>query len=146
MRRQKVQIVVESKASPAMLYGLLTDSRTWVDWSGLDECVPEGLAANGKERVGTVRASRRGRTRGWDRITELVPDQRLGYEHVKGLPVVDYVASVTLAPTAHGTTSIVWDAAFTPRWPGTGGALRRGVTEFLGTCARGLAEYPPSLR
>ena len=146
MKRHQVHIVVASKASPAALYGLLKDGRTWVDWSDLDECVPEGLAANGEEHVGTVHASRRGRTRGWDGITELVPDERLAYEHVKGLPVVDYVASVTLAAKADGTTSIVWDAAFTPRWPGTGGMLRRGVTQFLGACARGLAEYAPTLR
>jgi hypothetical protein len=140
MKRQQVHLVVEAKASPAAIYRLLKDGRTWVHWSDLDECLPEGLGASAEEQVGTVRASRRGRTRGWDRITELVPDRRLGYEHVKGLPVLDYVASVELVPSPSGTT-IVWEASFAPRWPGTGGLLRRGVERFLGSCARGLAQH-----
>jgi Polyketide cyclase / dehydrase and lipid transport len=140
MSRQEVHIVVKSKASPSDIYRLLKDGRTWVDWSDLDECVPSGLAASGEEQVGTLRASRRGRTRGCDRVTELVPDHRLGYQNVNGLPVADYVASVDLTPGAEGTT-ITWDAAFTPRWAGTGAIIRRGVERFLGGCARGLAEY-----
>ena len=140
MSRQEVHIVVKSKASPSDIYRLLKDGRTWVDWSDLDECVPSGLAASGEEQVGTLRASRRGRTRGCDRVTELVPDHRLGYQNVNGLPVADYVASVDLTPGADGTT-ITWDAAFTPRWAGTGAIIRRGVERFLGGCARGLAEY-----
>jgi Polyketide cyclase / dehydrase and lipid transport len=139
VKRQHIHIVAESAATPAAIYRLLKDSRTWADWSDLDECVPSFLAPNGEEQVGTVRASRRGRTLGWDRITELVPDHRLGYEHVKGLPVSDYVATVTLDPKPNGTTTIVWDASFTPRWPGTGAMLSRAVTRFLSECACGLA-------
>jgi hypothetical protein len=140
MRRQEVHIVVESPASPEAVYDLLKDGRTWVDWSDLDECEPEGLAPGEPEQVGTIRASRRGRALGWDQVTELVPGERFGYEHVKGLPVVGYVASVDLTRHPGGTT-ITWHASFAPRLPGTGGVIRRGVAQFLGACANGLAEY-----
>jgi hypothetical protein len=140
MKRQQIHVVVESPSSPAALYRLLADARTWPAWTDMDECVPEGIAVGEVEKVGTVRANRRGRTRGWDRITELVPDERLGYEHVKGLPVVGYIASVSLTPHPNGTT-ITWDVSFAPRYPGTGALLRRGVEGFLTSCAQGLAGH-----
>lgn len=139
--RQRIRVVAESAASPADLYRLLADGPSWVTWSPLDECVSEGLGADGREQVGTVRINRRGRTRGQDRITEMVADRSLAYAHVKGLPVRDYTASVTLTPMTDGGTAIVWLAEFSPRWPGTGALLRRGVEGFLGGCAQGLAAH-----
>jgi len=144
VKRQEIHIDVESAAPAADLYRLLADARTWPAWASLDECVPEGLSPSGAEQVGTIRASRRGRTLGWDRVNELVPDQRLGYEHVKGLPVTDYLASVDLAPRPDGGTTITWQASFRPRWPGTGALLRRGIEQFLRQCAEGLAGHQPA--
>jgi hypothetical protein len=144
LKRQQVRIVVDSAAPAFAIYRLLKDGRTWPDWSVLDECVPEGIPAGVEEQIGTLRISRRGRTRGEDRITELVPGRRFGYQHVKGLPVVDYEAFVDLTPKAGGGTEIVWEAAFVPRWPGTGAVLRRGIGKFLNACARGLAEHAPA--
>jgi hypothetical protein len=144
-KRQQIRIVAQSAAAPADLYRLLADGPSWFAWSPLDECEPEGLGPDGREQVGTVRMNRRGRTRGWDQIAELVPDRVFGYAHLKGLPVRDYAATVTLAPIAEGGTMVAWSAEFGPRWPGTGGLLRRSIEQFLGECARGLAAYaaPP---
>jgi hypothetical protein len=138
--RQKIRVTAESAASPAALYRLLADGPSWVAWSSMDECVPEGLGPAGEERVGTVRMNRRGRTRGWDRTTEMVPDHVFGYAHLKGLPVRDYTGTVTLTPTSGGTT-IVWLVEFDPRWPGTGGLLHRRIATFIDECAQGLAAY-----
>jgi Polyketide cyclase / dehydrase and lipid transport len=137
--RQHIRLVVDSPAPAADLYRLLVDGPSWVDWSPLDECSSEGLGPDGREQVGTVRANRRGRTRGWDRVAELVPDRVFGYVHLKGLPVRDYTATVTLTPVTKGGTTIAWSADFSPRWPGTGGLLRRSIEQFLGESARGLA-------
>jgi hypothetical protein len=144
VKRQEIHIVVQSAASSTDLYRLLADARSWPSWASVDECEPEGLSPSGDEEVGTVRATRRGRTLGWDRVTELVPDQRLGYEHVKGLPVRDYLASVSLTPLPDAGTTITWYASFVPRWPGTGGLLRRGIEGFLRECAEGLAAHAAS--
>jgi hypothetical protein len=138
-KRQQIRIVAQSAAAPADLYRLLADGPSWVAWSPLDECEPEGLGPDGREQVGTVRMNRRGRTRGWDRITDLVPDRAFGYAHVRGLPVRDYTATVTLIPAAGDGTAITWSAEFEPKWPGTGGLLRHSIEQFLGECARGLA-------
>lgn len=139
--RQTIRIVAGTPASPHVVYRLLADGPSWGAWSPMDECVPDGLAPNGAEQVGTVRMGRRGRTRGWDEVTELIPDRRLGYRHLRGLPVRDYVAGVTLDRLPEGGTSILWTAEFNPRWPGTGGLLLRNIRRFLGECTRGLATY-----
>ncbi len=140
-KRQQIHVVAESTSSPTELYRLLADGPSWVAWSPLDECRPEGLDAGGREQVGSVRMNRRGPTRGWDRITELDPDRAFRYAHVRGLPVRDYTATVTLRPITTGGATITWSADFTPRWPGTGALLRRSIEEFLDQCARGLAAY-----
>jgi hypothetical protein len=141
MKIRTVRIEVTSEAPASALYRLLADGRSWPAWADLEECEPEGVAPGVPESVGTVRRSKRGRTVGFDLVTELVPDRRLGYEHVKGLPVRDYVASVDLAPAQDGGTTIVWQASFKPKIPGTGLLLQRGIEEFLGNCARGLATH-----
>jgi len=141
MRTLSVRVETQSQASPAALYRLLADARSWPHWSDLDECTPEGIAVGETERVGTVRRSRRGRTVGWDRTTVLDPDRTFGYQHVKGLPVRDYVAAVELAPNLDGTTRLTWGADFRPRIPGTGAILRRGIEKFLSDCVRGLADH-----
>lgn len=140
MKVRTIHVEATSTATPAELYRLLADGRTWPDWADLEECEPEGVPPGTPEQVGTVRRNKRGRTVGFDRITELVPDRRLGYAHVKGLPVRDYRASVDLVPTADGSTTIVWEATFRPRIPGTGAVLQRGIGEFLAACADGLAQ------
>jgi hypothetical protein len=138
-KTQQIRVEAASAASPAALYALLVDGPSWVAWSPIDQCVPEGLGPDGREQVGTVRMNRRGRTRGWDRTTELIPNRSLGYAHLKGLPVRDYVAKVTLEPTESDGTAIVWTASFRPRWAGTGALYRRGIESFLRDCAAGLA-------
>jgi hypothetical protein len=137
--KQHIAAMARSAASGAEGYALLADGRSWVHWSPLDECEPEGVS--GFEQVGTVRVNRRGRTTGYDRVTELVPGRRFGYTLVEGLPVRDYVATIDLAPVADGGTTIAWSVTFAPRWPGTGGLLRRGIASFRDQCAHGLAAY-----
>jgi hypothetical protein len=141
-KHQQIRIVAESAAAPSELFPLLADGRSWVTWSPMDECVPEGLGPNGEEQVGTIRANRMGRTRGWDRITSLEPDRVLGYAHLKGLPVRNYLAEVTLEPKPDGGTTIIWTVGFHPRWPGTGALLRRNIEGFLRDCVAGLAAQP----
>jgi hypothetical protein len=139
LKVRTIRVEVSSPMPASELYRLLADGRTWPNWADLDVCEPEGVPVGTPEVVGTVRCNKRGRTVGFDRITELVPDRRFGYEHVKGLPVRDYVASIDLAPSPDGSTTITWQASFRPRIPGTGRTLQRGIEEFLTGCAQGLA-------
>jgi hypothetical protein len=47
-----------------------------------------------------------------ERVTEIVPGERLAYELLEGLPFDDYRATVQLADAASGGTEISWRAEF----------------------------------
>lgn len=73
-----------------------------------------------------------------ERIVELVPDRRLGYELLAGLPLRDYRADVDLTPE-QGGTAIRWSSAFVSKVPGAGGIYRWALTRFMATAADNLA-------
>lgn len=139
----RIDVQAPSAAPPAAVYALLRDGATWPSWSSIDSCEIERPGADEPEGVGAVRVFRRGRTVGRDEITELVPDRRFGYRHVRGLPVRDYQASVEVTPQEGGCL-IRWRASFRPAVPGTGWLMRRGIGQFLDECVRGLAGYAAS--
>ena len=104
-----------SSASPATIWRLLVDARTWPTWTPVDELVVErssGLEADGgRSGVGTVQAFRTGDVVTCERITELVPE-RLRYEDAVNFALHDYRAVVELTPREDGTVI---------RWRGTYG-------------------------
>ena len=139
MGRQHIEHHATTSADPATVYALLRDGASWPSWSPIDafelerpgESEPEG-------GVGAVRVLRNGRVTGRDTIVELVPDRRLSYTHASSLPVRDYRGAVDLTPLAGGT-EIRWATSFEPRYPGTGGLLRRGLDGFIAAMTDGLA-------
>ncbi len=60
-----------------------------------------------------------------------------------GMPVREYRAdvSVTSSSSGSGGSDIVWRGKFTPRFRGTGAALRAFLVFTVGRLARGLATY-----
>ncbi|HEY4401664.1 MAG TPA: SRPBCC family protein [Acidimicrobiia bacterium] len=140
MRRRHIEVMQHSEAVPASLFALLIDGETWPRWSPIEAFELERTGDPPPEGVGAIRVFRRGRTTGRDEIVEVVPDRRLGYRSLSGLPVRDYRAHVALEPDGNGTT-IRWEASFSPKLPGTGRLLERGLRRFLEQCARGLAEH-----
>ena len=141
MMRRRIDITEQTPASPEVVYGLLADGPSWPRWSPIDAFALERAGDPPPEGVSAIRVLRRGRTTGRDEILELVPNQRLKYASLSGLPVRDYVGVVSLQPAPDGGTTIRWEASFLPTRPGTGWILERGIRRFLGQCARGLAEY-----
>ena len=47
-----------------------------------------------------------------ERVTEVVPGERLAYELVSGLPFENYRAKIQLSDAAGGGTDITWRAEF----------------------------------
>jgi Polyketide cyclase / dehydrase and lipid transport len=125
------------------VFSLLVDGTTWPNWSPIEAFELERTGDPPPEGVGAIRVFRRGRTTGRDEIVEVVPDRRLGYRSLSGLPVRDYRAQVDLEPDGDGTT-IRWEPSFTPKVAGTGRLLERGLRRFLCECAAGLAAYAAS--
>jgi uncharacterized protein YndB with AHSA1/START domain len=140
MRRRHIEVTQHSEAAPASLFALLIDGETWPRWSPIEAFELERAGDPPPEGVGAIRVFRRGRTTGRDEIVEVVPDRRLSYRSLSGLPVRDYRAHVDLEPDGDGT-AIRWEAWFAPKMVGAGWLLERGLRRFLERCTRGLAEH-----
>jgi uncharacterized protein YndB with AHSA1/START domain len=140
MRRRHIEVTQRSAAAPAAVFALLVDGGSWPRWSPIEAFDLERTGDPPPEGVGAIRVFRRGRTTGRDEIVEVVPDRRLSYRSLSGLPVRDYRAHVDLEPEGDGT-AIRWEASFAPKIVGAGWLLERGLRRFLEQCARGLAEH-----
>lgn len=141
MRRQSIDVQVPTEASPDVLYQLLRDGATWPTWSPLDSFELREPAADEPEGLGAIRMFRTGRVASVERLVELVPDRRLSYELVSGLPLRGYHADVDLEKDEEGRITIHWHSTFEPKVPGTGWLYRRALSRFITRCANGLATY-----
>ena len=136
------EVSARSSAPPDRVFDLLADAYSWPQWAG-------PLAAHGSwERegtpppggVGAIRKLGRWPVYGREEIVAYEPPSHLAYTIVKGQPVRNYRADVTLTPDGNGTL-ITWGATFDPLVPGTGPLVaaffRRIITRF----ANGLAAH-----
>ncbi|HLT69410.1 MAG TPA: SRPBCC family protein [Acidimicrobiales bacterium] len=139
MGHQHVEATAWSSAPPAAVYQLLVDGASWPTWSGHDKVEIVERGEGDGDGVGAVRVLHRGRVRSRERIVELVPERRLVYELVGGLPLRDYRATVDLTPERGGTT-IRWSSSFRAKMPGTGWLYRAVLDRFIGQAARALAD------
>lgn len=137
---QHINETAHSQASPATLYAMLLDRPTWPNWSPLDSFEPEVDGRDGPRSVGAIGTFVTGRSRSREEIVELVPDRRLSYRLLSGLPMRGYRADVDLEPSPSGLgTDIRWHSSFTVTRPGTGWVLRRALGRFIAKTVRGLA-------
>lgn len=143
MRRRHIDVTAHAQAAPDVIFGLLTNGSSWPRWSPIESFELEREGTPPPEGPGAIRIFRRGRTTGRDQIVDVVPDRRLRYVSLSGLPVRDYRAEVELQ-LAPGGTDIHWRASFLPKVPGTGWLLERGLRRFLCECVVGLAAHAAS--
>ncbi|GAA2077295.1 SRPBCC family protein [Actinomadura alba] len=119
----RYRVSATTSAPAETVWSLLVDGRAWPRWaSGLDELVEDrssGLDPYGRDRVGTVRAFRTGRTVTGERLTELVENRRMTYEDAFNLALQDYRAVIELERTPAGGTIITWQGTWRAR-PGIG--------------------------
>ena len=135
MGRQHVEATAVSSAPPETVWDLLADVTTWSAWGGWDSSTRE----SGAPGAGEVRRLRRGRTETVEEVTAFEPPSRFAYRLLSGLPVVGYVANVTLAPLSSGGTRIVWSASFAGRWPVQGRIMAWALGRFFPDVVRRLA-------
>jgi len=144
--QQIINVSAHSTASPHDVFCLLADGNTWPAWGAwtayrLETAGTDSVQGPGAVRVFTSR--RRGRTTvSRERILGVVPDQRIDYELLSGLPLRNYRAAVELEPAGAGTL-IRWRATFDGATPGTAWFYRRVLTGFIQDAARRVAGYAP---
>jgi hypothetical protein len=141
MRLRHIDVDAVSEADPATIYRLLADGSTWPSWSPIESFELEAEGDPLPEGVGAIRVFRLGRTTGRDQVLELVPNRRIRYATLSGVPVRDYVGTVDLEVLDDGRTRIHWQSTFAPKVRGTGALVERTIRRFLQGCATGLAEY-----
>ncbi|HEY4397390.1 MAG TPA: SRPBCC family protein [Acidimicrobiia bacterium] len=143
MRRRHIEVTAHSAAAPNAVFAFLADGTTWPRWSPIESFELEREGDPPPEGPGAIRVFRRGRTVGRDQLVDIAPAERFVYASLSGLPVRDYLAEVELTAVVGGT-DIRWQAAFSPKFFGTGRLLERGLRRFLEQCARGLAGHAAS--
>ena len=137
-----------TSASPAVVWRLLLDARTWPAWSAVDSLDTErssGLEPDGRDQVGAVRAFRTGRMVTGERLTGLVEEEQLTYEDAFNKAIHDYRAVVDLTPVSGGGTAIHWHGTYSAGWF-MGLFMRRVMPRVMQQMADGLAAYAEQSR
>jgi hypothetical protein len=135
------RVTSHSPATPDAVFAALVRAATWPSWSPIDAAELEGGGdPDGRQQVGDTRIFRTGRAVSRERIVELVPDRRFGYENVSG-QFRSYRGTVELAAAPQGGTDITWSAIFEPKVRLSGPFWRWFLTRFMQRMADGLASY-----
>lgn len=147
----RVHVEVQSTAPPGALFALLADVTTWSRWGAWERSELESPAPDGGGGVGAVRVLT-SRTGGLtvvsrERVEVVVPDRRLEYVLLSGLPLAHYRGVVELEEVAGGTR-LRWTSTFDPVVFGTGWLFRAVLQRFVADTAAAVAraaEQGPAL-
>ena len=141
-RSTTYQVVGHSAAPPEKVFEVLADGAGWSRWAGpmvmKSWWEREGTPAPGG--VGAIRALGSKRVGSREEIVAYEPPKHLAYTILKGLPVRDYRADVYLTADGDGTR-IEWSGVFTPKVPGTAGAIRLFLLATIGGFVRRMGRY-----
>ena len=137
----QIDILVEtvSQAAPGAVFRLLRDGSTWPGWSVFDRFELEREGDDDRLGVGAIRVFITRVSRAREEVVEIIPDRRLSYVLLSGLPFEDYRADVDLVPDHAGHTTIRWRARFRARHPVLGGFWRWFMIQTLRNVSRQLA-------
>ena len=127
MARLHVEAEGLSQAAPEAVWELVADADSYYAWGPWSASGYENAGDQAAHGAGAIRWMRYGRTTTVERVVESVPARRLAYTVVKGIPVRNYRAEVTLTPegTAPGSAG---------QRPGTGRFLDGSCTTRCGPC------------
>jgi hypothetical protein len=140
-KKQEIDVRARSTADPSTVYKLLAEGSTWPAWSPIGSFELQQPGDGAPEGLNAIRVFRTGRTTSVERLVELVPNRRLSYVLLQGLPLRDYRADVDLEPAENGGTTIRWHSTFFPKRKGTGWMYRLALGKFIRKCVDGLAKY-----
>jgi len=140
MSHHVIEASAHSSASRDAVWALVRDIDTWQDWGSWSSTTIQTPApGDDPQGVGAVRRLRQAPITNLERVTEIVPGERLGYELVSGLPFENYHAAVTLSDAAGGGTDITWRAEFDIKAKLRGGIWRRLLERFYPGIVQRLA-------
>ncbi|HWD52854.1 MAG TPA: SRPBCC family protein [Acidimicrobiales bacterium] len=132
--------VSHTRAPVDAVWPLVGEARRWKDWSFLtrSDLVREGVPA--PDGVGAIRRFTTFGVGSREEVLAWVPPTHLAYTLLRGFPVRDYRADVTLTPTDGGTT-VTWSSRFNPKVAGTGAATWVVLRLLIFGFARGVCRF-----
>ena len=140
MSHHVIEASAHSSASRDAVWALVRDIDTWQDWGTWSSTTIQTPAqGDDPQGVGAVRRLRQAPITNLERVIEIVPGERLGYELVSGLPFENYRAAVNLSDAADGGTDINWRAEFDVKAKVRGGISRRLLERFYPDIVQRLA-------
>lgn len=139
MATQEISATAESAAPANAVWDVLADATRYDEWSALDSASYEREGSPSPHGVGAIRVFGQGRYTLREEVTGFLPAERLDYRLLSGMPVRDYLATVSLLPGPSGGTRIEWRATFRAGIPGTGRLIARKLETSLQKLTRALA-------
>lgn len=123
---KRIEAVETTSGSREAVWQLLEDAGTWADWGSWSSVEVEG---GGHQKVGALRVLVNRPFRIRERITDVEPGERFGYELLEGMRVRGYRSTVTLEDAPGGGTVIRWVSAYEHAGPLTTLLLRLAVRD-----------------
>ncbi len=106
-----------TRAAPEAVWELVANAGLYSEWGPWSAGGYENLGDRAPDGAGLIRWFRYGRTTTVEKVLESERARRLVYTVVKGIPVRNYRAEVTLSPEGEGT-HIRWSASWDRTLPG----------------------------
>ena len=106
-----------ARAAPPVVWQLVANADSYQEWGPWSASGYEDLGDQPPDGAGVIRWFRYGRTTTVEEVLESEPARRLVYTVVKGIPVRNYRAEVTLSPHGEGT-HVRWSASWDRTLPG----------------------------
>ena len=117
MPRLHVEADGVARAAPQVVWELVADAGRYSQWGPWSASGYENLGDQAADGAGVIRWMRYGRTTTVEKVLASDRGRRLVYTVVKGIPVRNYRAEVTLCPEGAGTR-IRWSASWDRTFPG----------------------------
>jgi hypothetical protein len=138
--RIQVQASTVSSAQPDEIYALLVNSATYPLWSMIRYYESLRSGHEGLHDVGALRLFKTNAiTVMREEVTDVAPNERVGYTLLSGFPLLDYRSQTTLEKTTSGTR-IIWESSFYPKYPLTAWYWRRLMAWVLRKMVESLCE------
>jgi uncharacterized protein YndB with AHSA1/START domain len=128
-----IEATATTTGSRADVWALLADASKWSEWGGWTKVEVEGGAEHGP---GAIRIVHKPPLHVRERVTEWVPQERMGYEIVDGMKVEGYRSTVSLEDAPGGGTTVRWRSTYDKAGPFNTVLLRLAIRD----AARRLAK------
>ena len=145
MRHHTITAISHTAATPEVVWELLADSTTWPDWSPVRVMSIERSAPDGGDGVGAIRTLKTALATSREEVLEMHAPDRFRYRMLSGLPLSDYVGTVSTTRVDGGGTTITWSATFSTPAGLRGWFWGRFIEAALTSYGRGLARHAAQL-